>query len=166
MSSLNRTIRLAALPAAAVLIAGAGCHRQAAETGPTPATGDSVDVGYGEQAKRDVTGSVAEIDTKRIRRGSANTMADLLEGRIPGLEVRRLPDGSVSLRVRGGRSFSGSDEPLLIVDGTPVSDITTALQDIDPRDVQSVSVLKDGGSLAAYGSRGANGVVLITTKKQ
>jgi TonB-dependent SusC/RagA subfamily outer membrane receptor len=92
-------------------------------------------------------------------------MADFLEGRVPGLEVRRLSAGSISVRIRGDRSLLKDGEPLYVIDGIPMQGGTGLLPDLDPRDVRSVEVLKDAGSLAAYGSRGANGVILINLKR-
>ena len=94
-----------------------------------------------------------------------SSMADFLEGRVPGLEVRRLSAGNVSVRIRGDRSLLRDGEPLYVVDGIPMNGSTGLLPDLDPRDIRSVDVLKDAGSLAAYGSRGANGVILITMKR-
>lgn len=166
MPSFTMRLREAAVPLALLLLA-AGCHRQPptgrSATKPAP---DSVQVGYGTQDKRDVTGAISEISNKDGRHGTVTTLADLLEGRVPGLEVRRLPDGSVSLRIRGDRSFNSSGEPLIVLDGVPLQGSNAILQDLDPHDVASISVLKDAGSLAAYGSRGANGVIIITTKKR
>jgi TonB-dependent SusC/RagA subfamily outer membrane receptor len=141
-----------------------GCRQHPAGAAPTPTTSDSVDVGYGTQAKRNVTGSISQMDSGASR-GKALTMADLLSGRDPALEVTRLPDGGLSLRIRGGRSINASNEPLVVIDGIPQRADNAVLQDIDPRDVATISVLKDAGSLAAYGSRGSNGVLLITLKK-
>ncbi len=165
MSSLNIGFRRAVLPPAVLLLLAAACHRQPGAAAPAPVARDSVQVGYGTEARRDVTGAVSQVNTAG-HHATATSMADLLEGRVPGLDVTRLPNGGVSLRIRGDRTFLGSNEPLIVVDGTPVIDSNALLQDMDPRDVASISVLKDAGSLAAYGSRGANGVILITTKKQ
>jgi TonB-dependent SusC/RagA subfamily outer membrane receptor len=153
------------IPAGTVLLVlGGGCHRQPAGTAPSPTASDSIDVGYGTQAKRNVTGAISQMDSGATR-GKAVTMADLLSGRDPALEVTRLPNGGISLRIRGGRSMLASNEPLVVIDGIPQRMDNAVLQDIDPRDVATISVLKDAGSLAAYGSRGSNGVLLITTKK-
>jgi TonB-dependent SusC/RagA subfamily outer membrane receptor len=119
------------------------------------------------QARRDVTGAVATVDGATARQATATTMADMLDGRVPGLEVRRLGANRISLRIRGQRSFLGSGEPLLVVDGTPVDGAGGAvLADMDPRQVKRIEVLRDAGSLAAYGSRGANGVLLVTTHRR
>src|SRR5215475_13247529 len=107
-----------------------GCYRQPQGAPSTPSPTDSVHVGYGKQAPRDVTGAVSEVSTKDGHHGTATTLADLLEG-IPGLEVRRLADGSVSLRVRGDRSLNSSGDPLIVLDGIPVASATGMLQDLD-----------------------------------
>ncbi len=156
---------LAALAAGALL----ACHRGPGPRPALPATGggDSVQVGYGTQPRRAVTGAVTTVDGATARRTTATSMADMLEGRVPGLEVRRLGGNRISLRIRGERSFLASGEPLLVVDGTPVDGVAGGtLADMDPRDVKRIEVLRDAGSLTAYGSRGANGVLLITTNRR
>lgn len=164
MSSLHIGRLLGVLPPALALLAAPACHRQPAAAAPAPTARDSIQVGYGKEAKRDVTGSVGQVTTAG-RKATMTSMVDLLEGRVAGLQVSQASDGSISLRIRGDRSLLSSGEPLLVVDGTPMSDASSVLQDMDPHDVASISVLRDAGSLAAYGSRGANGVIIITTKK-
>lgn len=164
MSSLHIGRLLGAVAPALALLAAPACHRQPAAVSPTPVARDSVQVGYGKEAKRDLTGAVSQVTTSG-HKATMTSMADLLEGRVAGLQVTRNGDGSLTLRIRGDRSLLSAGDPLLVVDGTPMSDGTTVLQDMDPRDVASISVLKDAGSLAAYGSRGANGVIIITMKK-
>jgi TonB-dependent SusC/RagA subfamily outer membrane receptor len=151
--------------AAAALAAACASGQSHNATAARPAGDkDSVNVGYGTQDKRSVTGAITSIDATDQPRGTARTMADLLDGHVPGLEVTRLANGNVSVRIRGDRSLRSDGEPLYVVDGIPMSG-TTIMTDLDPRDVKSVEVLKDAGSLAAYGSRGANGVILIRLKK-
>jgi TonB-dependent SusC/RagA subfamily outer membrane receptor len=152
-----------AVPPLALLVA-VGCHQQSSPR-PTRPKPDTVDVGYGTQAKRDVTGAVSSVNVDDARQATVTSLADLLVGRVPGLEVRRLSGGRISVRIRGERSMNSSGEPLFVVDGIPMSN-EGALPDLNPRDVESITVLKDAGSLAAYGSRGANGVILIGTKKK
>jgi TonB-dependent starch-binding outer membrane protein SusC len=169
MSHSALSLRLVVPGSAVVALLAAACHH--GPNGPRlPATGggDSVQVGYGTQARRDVVGSISSIDADSARKGGTITsMFDMLEGRVPGLEVRRLSGGALTLRIRGSRSLLASGEPLLVVDGIPMEGSAgNLLTDMDPRDVKRVEVLKDAGSLAAYGSRGANGVLLITTKKR
>jgi TonB-dependent starch-binding outer membrane protein SusC len=89
----------------------------------------------------------------------------MLVGRFPGVEVRQLANGSVSIRIRGSRSFRSSEEPLIVVDGIPQHNGSQALTDMNPRDVESIEVLKDAAASAVFGSRGANGVILIATRR-
>jgi TonB-dependent SusC/RagA subfamily outer membrane receptor len=132
----------------------------------TPGVLDSVEVGYGTVARRDVTGAVGSVSGEVAQRSSPTTMADMLAGRVAGVEVRALPGGGTSVTIRGLRSLRGDGEPLFVVDGVPQHGGTNgALRDLDPRDVRSIDVLKDAGSTAAYGVRGANGVILITTNR-
>jgi TonB-dependent SusC/RagA subfamily outer membrane receptor len=134
----------------------------------SPAPEDEVSVGYGTQSKRNVTGAVTSIvpteaDTRTTR------VEQLLQGRVPGLEVRRLPDGNYTLRIRGRQSLRGrptDDEPLVVIDGLPVpaGSLGITLAGLVPQDVARIDVLKDAMA-GIYGSRGANGVILITTKR-
>ena len=92
---------------------------------------------------------------------------EMLRG-IPGLEVTRLANGAYQIRIRGQRSIRGNpgdDDPLIVIDGVPSSGGPAALADLAPRDVARIEVLKDAGATSAYGSRGANGVIVITTKR-
>lgn len=122
-------------------------------------------VGYGTQKKSDLTGSVASVsmaDTKNV----PVTRADqLLQGRVSGVQVTQTnaePGGNVSIRIRGTNSISSGNEPLFVIDGFPGAG---NLNTINPSDIESIDVLKDASATAIYGSRGANGVVIITTKK-
>jgi TonB-dependent SusC/RagA subfamily outer membrane receptor len=165
--SARRSRRWSALPAALALSVAAACaHGSSAAPRPAHVASerDSVPVAYGTQDKKSVTGAIGSIDGENAPRGTARTMADLLDGHVPGVEVTRLAGGSVSVRIRGDRSFHADGEPLYVVDGIPMTG-STIMTDLDPRDVKSIEVLKDAGSLAAYGSRGANGVILIRLKK-
>ncbi|MFK8273473.1 SusC/RagA family TonB-linked outer membrane protein [Capnocytophaga canimorsus] len=123
---------------------------------------DVVVVGYGTQKKTDVTGAVASVDYKQLATQPINTVNDALKGRIAGVHVfsnSGAPGGSISVRVRGVGTVNNAD-PLYVVDGVPTSDINF----LNPNDIASIEVLKDASSSAIYGSRGANGVVLVTTK--
>ncbi len=123
---------------------------------------DVVVVGYGVQRKSDVTGAVASVDYEQLATQPINTVSDALKGRIAGVQVfsnSGAPGGSISVRVRGIGTVNNSD-PLYVVDGVPTSDINF----LNPNDIASIEVLKDASSSAIYGSRGANGVVLVTTK--
>ena len=150
--------------AVAVLLVAA-CH--SAPNGPArPAPSpQSVQVGYGSQDKRDVTAAVNSASGEKMRSNSPRTVADMLVGRFPGVEVRQLSNGSASIRIRGSRSFRSSEEPLIVVDGIPQVNGGQALMDISPRDVESIDVLKDAAATSVFGSRGANGVILISTRR-
>ena len=123
-------------------------------------------VGYGTQKKSDVTGSVASVSTEEIQRVPVTSMAQTLQGRVAGVQVTQAsnaPGGGVSIRIRGGNSIKGGNEPLYVVDGYPLYNENGA--SINPNDIESIDILKDASATAIYGSRGANGVVLITTKR-
>lgn len=120
-------------------------------------------VGYGTMKKRDVNGAVASVSGDEIAAVPVANVAQALTGRLPGVNVITQdgrPDAEISIRVRGGGSISQSNEPLFIVDGFPVSSIS----DIPASQIQSIDVLKDASSTAIYGARGANGVIIVTTK--
>ena len=99
-------------------------------------------------------------------RVSNESVEKMLEGRVAGVAVSRTPDGGIAVRIRGGSSAYGNAEPLYIVDGVPVQlGPNGALTGINPRDIESIRVLKDAADITMYGSRGANGVVVIKTKR-
>jgi TonB-dependent SusC/RagA subfamily outer membrane receptor len=150
----------------AALVAGAGCRSSGAALHPRTATSpDSVNIGYGRVARRGVTTAIASLDGDVARRNSPMTIADMLEARFPGVEVRRLANGRFSVQIRGPHSVMANQEPLYVVDGIPQPfDSSDILSDLDPRDVKSIAVLKDAAAASLYGSRGANGVILITLK--
>ena len=117
-----------------------------------------VNVGYGKVRKSQNTMSVSRLDMKKdLKTTSYTNIYEYLQGRVAGVDV----DGT-TIRIRGERSLIASNEPLFIVDGMQVSDIS----DIDPNMVSSIEVLKDGASTSVYGSRGANGVILITLRSE
>jgi TonB-dependent SusC/RagA subfamily outer membrane receptor len=91
-------------------------------------------------------------------------LEEVFAGRFPGVEVFRVPSGGIRIRIRGASTLLGNSDPLYIIDGTRVQSGTGGLLFLDPSDIQRIQVLKDIGSTAAYGSDGANGVILITTK--
>ncbi|MEC3908469.1 TonB-dependent receptor [Tamlana sp. 2201CG12-4] len=132
-------------------------------------------VGYGKQKRSDVTGAVASITPKALKELPVARVDQAIQGRIPGVEVQNndaAPNGRTTIRIRGSNSIQGGNDPLIVIDGFQVGvqnfDSNTivggALNQINPNDVKSVEVLKDASATAIYGSRGANGVVLITTK--
>jgi TonB-linked SusC/RagA family outer membrane protein len=122
-------------------------------------------VGYGTARKRDLTGSVASIKGSELNSVPSTNVIQSLAGRASGVNVSQntgAPGAAISVRIRGTNSIQGSNEPLYVVDGFPYSASPTLLNNAD---IESVEVLKDASATAIYGSRGANGVVLITTKK-
>ncbi len=130
-------------------------------------------IGYGTQLKENITGSVARIDSKEMENVPQVSVDQLMQGRAAGVAVTKnsgQPGASVSVRIRGVNSITGSSEPLYIIDGVPTSGEAGAeglspLAALNPNDIESVNILKDASATAIYGSRGSNGVVLITTKK-
>ncbi|MBW3630805.1 MAG: TonB-dependent receptor plug domain-containing protein, partial [Gemmatimonadetes bacterium] len=124
-----------------------------------------VAVGYGTQRRQDVTGAVASVQTEEIREIATPSVGESLKGRVPGMAITTngyTPGSNPTIRIRGVRSLVASNDPLIVVDGVPIAG---GLGDINPGSIESVDVLKDASATAVYGSRGANGVVLITTRK-
>jgi len=122
-------------------------------------------VGYGEVKKSDLTGSVASIKGGEVNAYPATSMVQALSGRVPGVQISQnngSPGSPISVRIRGTNSIQGGNEPLYVVDGFPYSSSPTLLNNAD---IESIDVLKDASATAIYGSRGANGVVIITTKR-
>ena len=124
---------------------------------------DVVVIGYGTVKKKDLTGSVATVNSEVLQAVPVANASEALTGKMPGVQITTTegsPDAEVKIRVRGGGSITQSNEPLYIVDGFPVDGIS----DIPANDIEDITVLKDASSTAIYGSRGANGVILVTTK--
>jgi iron complex outermembrane receptor protein len=128
-----------------------------------------VQVGYGTTRKKDATGSVALVTTKDFNKGAIFSTDQLLAGKAAGVRITNgggAPDAGPIIRIRGGASLNASNDPLIIIDGVPISDAgTNAWSLINPNDVESFSILKDASATAIYGVRASNGVILITTKK-
>ena len=128
------------------------------------ALGEVVVVGYGTQKRKDLTGSVATVNSRDIEEQIATRVDQALMGKVPGVQVKPVsgePGAPPQIRIRGVGSISASVEPLYVVDGFPVASIQT----LNPGDIESMDVLKDASATAIYGSRGANGVVIINTKR-
>jgi TonB-linked SusC/RagA family outer membrane protein len=146
------------------------------------ALADVVVVGYGTQKRRDVTGSIASVSVSEIQNQPASNIETLLQGRASGVQISQgsgAPGGGLNIRIRGGSSINAGNEPLYVIDGVPVYNNnkdpsgssytsytpTNALTSIDPNDIESIQILKDASATAIYGSRGSNGVIIITTKR-
>ena len=129
-------------------------------------------VGYGTQDVRDNTGSVRAVTAKEFNPGRVVSAEGLIQAKVPGVQVieSNEPGGGISLRIRGGTSINASNEPLIVIDGVPLnvggglSSGRNPLNFLNPNDIKEITVLKDASATAIYGSRGANGVLLITTK--
>lgn len=124
-------------------------------------------IGYGSVKKSDVTGSVTSVKTEALKEIPANSVEGLLQGRAAGLQVinsSQNPGAGATVRIRGGSSLRGSNAPLVVVDGFPLGDAGD-LKQINPSDIVNMEILKDASASAIYGSRGANGVIMITTKR-
>jgi len=122
-------------------------------------------IGYGTQRKEAVTGSVASIKGDALREVPAANISQALQGRVAGVELAQTdskPGATMQIRIRGARSLTATNDPLIVLDGIP---FPGTIADIDPSEVKSIDILKDASATAIYGSRGANGVILITTNK-
>src|SRR6185312_1559109 len=130
-------------------------------------------IGYGTARKKDLTGSVVAVTSKDFNQGPITTPEALITGKVPGVEITSnggAPGSGSTIRIRGGSSLNASNDPLIVIDGVPVSNngiagIDNSLATINPNDIESFTVLKDASATAIYGSRASNGVIIITTKK-
>lgn len=122
-------------------------------------------VGYGSLSKKELSSSIVQVDKSKFQQGAMNNPMELLTGKVVGLNVNNTasanPNSGSSLQVRGATSITASNDPLIVIDGVAGGDI----RNLSSQDIESMTVLKDAGSAAIYGTRGANGVILITTKK-
>ncbi|MBI1191904.1 MAG: SusC/RagA family TonB-linked outer membrane protein [Bacteroidetes bacterium] len=134
---------------------------------------EAVVVGYGTTQTKDLTGAVTQLTTEDFLSGNVNTAEQLITGKVAGVQITSnggAPGSGSRIRVRGGSSLNASNDPLIVIDGVPVdndgiSGSANALNLINPDDIESIALLKDASAAAIYGSRAANGVLLITTKK-
>ena len=150
----------------------------------TSSLNEVIVVGYGTQTKKDVTGSVASVGAKQLQDRAVVSFSEAMAGQVAGVQVQQTsaaPGGGISLKIRGTGSITAGNQPLYVVDGVPLDNsVNTAsaqggdigdqspvnpLAAINPGDIQSIDVLKDAAATSIYGSRGANGVVIITTKQ-
>ena len=143
--------------------AGANVHVNLKEDGHV--VNEVVVIGYGTQRREAVTGSVANIGGEKLNQIAASNAAQALQGRVAGVlmtQTSSKPGSEMQIRIRGQRSLSASNDPLIVLDGIP---FMGQLSDINPSDIKSMDILKDASATAIYGSRGANGVIIITTVK-
>lgn len=126
---------------------------------------EAVVIGYGSQDRKEITSSVVSIKPEDFNRGNVSNPAQLLQGKVAGLSITRPggnPNGGFNVRLRGLSTFGANSSPLIVLDGV----IGASLDNVDPNDIQSIDVLKDGSAAAIYGARGSSGVILITTTRQ
>ena len=143
--------------------AGSGLRITLAEDGHS--VNEVVVIGYGTQRREAVTGSVANVNGEKLNQIAASNAAQALQGRVAGVlmtQTSTQPGAEMQIRIRGQRSLSASNDPLIVLDGIP---FMGQLSDINPTDIKSMDILKDASATAIYGSRGANGVIIITTAK-
>src|SRR5690606_19186645 len=141
---------------------------------------DLVLVAYGTQKKTNLTGSVVSVGSEEIEKTTLQDPISILQGRAPGVQITSnsgAPGAEMTIRVRGNSSLNAGNNPLIVVDGVPIESNSLSslngtenfglnpMADINPSDIESIEILKDAASTAIYGSRAANGVVLITTKR-
>ena len=126
---------------------------------------EAVVIGYGSQDKKEITSAVVGVRPDDFNRGNVSSPAQLLQGKVAGLSITRPggnPNNGFNIRLRGLSTFGANSAPLIVLDGV----IGASLENVDPNDIQSIDVLKDGSAAAIYGARGSSGVILITTTKQ
>lgn len=125
-------------------------------------------VGYGTQRKSDITGSVTSVPSERLRGLPVTNVMQAVQGSVPGVNISQIssiPGEAPNMLVRGGGSITASTDPYVVVDGIPISKMGGSITDINPNDIASIEILKDASAVAIYGMNGANGVILITTKR-
>ncbi len=135
-------------------------------------------IGYGKVAKKDLTGAIGSLGIEDFNKGLQTSVDQMIKGRVPGVHITQstsAPGGGVSVRIRGVNSLTASNDPLYVIDGFPIDNSAVTpggasmqrnpLNTLNPQDIASIEVLKDASATAIYGARGANGVILITTKK-
>lgn len=131
-------------------------------TESTNSLDEVVVTGYGTQKKREVTSAITSINAAQFNKGNISDVAQLLQGKVPGLSIARPggdPNGGFTIRLRGLATIGANTQPLIVLDGQVDADINT----VDPNDIKSIDVLKDGSAAAIYGTRGSAGVIIITT---
>lgn len=130
-------------------------------------------IGYGTAKKKDLTGSVASVSAKDFNKGAVTTPEQLISGKVAGVSITKndgAPGSGSIIRIRGGSSLNASNDPLIVIDGMPLSNssiagVANAMVLLNPNDIASFTILKDASATAIYGSRASNGVIIITTKK-
>ena len=120
--------------------------------------------GYGTQKKKEITSAITSVKADDFNKGNVNSPAALIQGKVAGLSISKAggnPNGGYDIRLRGMSTIGANTQPLIVIDGV----IGESLDNVDPNDIQSIDVLKDGSAAAIYGTRGSSGVIIVTTKK-
>lgn len=160
---MKRYRQMPVLTLGLALILTAGCARTEAVREAPSDDEEMISIGYGKVAKDNVTTPVAVVSRDDIERRKVTDAALLLQSRVPGLQVVQTPTGA-RLRIRGIHTFMGSKDPLFVLDGAPLPpDPSGSILFLNPSDIERIEVLK-GAAASIYGTRGTNGVVLITTR--
>jgi iron complex outermembrane receptor protein len=144
-----------------VAISGDVANAQLVES--TSSLTDVVVVGYGTQKKKEITSAITSVNAEQFNKGNVNDVAQLLQGKVAGLSISRPggnPNGGFEIRLRGLSTIGAGTQPLVVIDGQIGADLNS----VDPSDIQSIDILKDGSSAAIYGTRGSAGVIIVTTK--
>ena len=149
---------LTALALTTIAACATAPHEEAA-----PPNATEVDIGYGAVDKESLANPVSTVAGETRDAPRFRTLIEMLS-RVPGLRVTERPDGTMAVRVRGSTSFRSNEEPLIVLDGQVLPSLA-GVTNMDANHIASISVLKDAGDTAIYGSRGANGVIVITTKR-
>ena len=150
------------LVGAVALLSLTACATSGSPEGEPPSSGEDVEIGYGTIDADHEVGSVETVQGRDEAAGRSRTLSDMLS-RIPGVQVLQGTGGSLRVRIRGTSSFLAGNEPLWVLDGTPLPS-GAGIGGLNPNAIESLTVLKDAGDTAIYGTRGANGVILIKTK--
>jgi TonB-dependent SusC/RagA subfamily outer membrane receptor len=165
--SLSRATRpraVATLACGLAVGAVAGCHH-GSSTFAEPSSADSTKVGYGEQFRGQTGGAVQSMTADQLAHLRVSQVEELLDGRVPGIHVIRTFSGGFLIRIRGVSTILGNPQPLYVIDGIPVQvDPERGLDWLSPSDIRRIDVLRGPPETSIYGGRGANGVILITTK--
>lgn len=173
VTDIDGNFKLNVKPGETLIISYIGCKDQEVKAGEnlkivlqdnSEVLGEVVVTGYQVQRKADLTGSVSVVSTKDLKSSADTDPMRSLQGKVPGMTITTdgSPIGTGTVRIRGIGSFNSSQDPLFVIDGVPT---TTALNSLNMNDIESMQVLKDAASASIYGSRAANGVIIITTKR-
>jgi TonB-dependent SusC/RagA subfamily outer membrane receptor len=165
--SLARAVRLRVVNAwicGLAIVSLTGCHQRSAAA-VHPSSPEKVKVGYDEQSREQTGGAVQSATAEELKNIRVKRVEELLAGRFPGVSVLATPNGGFSIRIRGAAGV-GDRDPLYVVDGMPV-EVTAGrgLEWLDPADIARIDVLKNPAETSMFGVRGANGVIIITTKR-